>query len=85
MARTIARGRETTTEPADGVVLAKAELCRRFGLTGGCAARSADYALVIPHLAAADVERALQDLSHEGVVQEALLADGSRVFHFPRR
>jgi hypothetical protein len=85
MARTMERERGTTTKPANGVVVAKTELCRRFGLTGGTTARSADYALVMPHLPANDVERALQDLSREGVVQEAALADGSRVYHFPRR
>jgi hypothetical protein len=85
MARTIERGRGSTTEPADGVVVAKTELCRRFGLTGGTTARAVDYALVMPHLPAVDVDRALQDLSREGVVQEALLADGCRVYHFPRR
>jgi hypothetical protein len=85
MAKIIERGREATTEPADGIVVAKAELCRRFGLTGGSTARAEEYALVMPHLPATDVERALQDLSREGVVQEAWLGDGSAVYHFPRR
>lgn len=85
MAHTIERERGATTKPADGVVVAKTELCRRFGLTGGTTARAADYALVMPHLPAKDVERALQDLSREGVIQETALVDGSRVFHFPRR
>ena len=85
MTRTMERRREASSGPADGVTLARAELCRRFGLTGGSTARAAEYALVMPHLPAAEVERALQELAREGVVQEAQLGDGTRVYHFPRK
>jgi hypothetical protein len=85
MARTIERGHGAASDRAKGVAAAKAELCRRFGLTGGTTARAAEYALVMPNLATADVERALKDLAREGIVQEAILGDGAAVYHFPRR
>lgn len=75
------------TGPADRmeveIVRARSELQRRFASGGGCAARAADFARLLPGLSAESVEEALHRLADEGAVRIHCLSDGAFAFHFP--
>jgi hypothetical protein len=85
MARTIERKRQRSGEAAPGAAQARDELLQRFGALGGVTARSIDLALVMPDYTLEVVEQALRELVEAGMVERALLSDGTAIFHFPRR
>lgn len=60
------------------------ELRRRFAGVG-CVARPREYAGLLNDAAGELVLEALRRLADEGVAELECLADGSLVFHFPRR
>lgn len=85
MARTIERNVQQAGGTTPGVGQARAELMRRFGAMGGVTARAIDLALVMPNFTRDEVERALIELVEAGLVELGRLADGTAIFHFPRR
>lgn len=85
MARTIERKVQPAGETTPGVAQARDELLGRFGAMGGVTARAIDLALVMPNFTLETVERALVELVEAGIVELGRLADGTAVFHFPRR
>jgi hypothetical protein len=85
MAKTIERTLQQAGQTTPGVGQARAELMRRFGAMGGVTARAIDLALVMPNYTRDEVERALMELAEAGLVEIGRLADGTAIFHFPRR
>lgn len=65
------------------ILRARSELQRRFATGSGCAARSAEFARLLPGLPSESVEEALHRLADEGVVRMHCLSDGALAFHFP--
>jgi hypothetical protein len=85
MARTVERNAQVQRETTPGVGQARAELQRRFGTMGGVTARAIDFALVMPNFTRDEVERALLEMVEAGQIEIGRLADGTAIFHFPRR
>jgi hypothetical protein len=65
------------------ILRARSELQRRFGAGGGCAARTGEFARLIPTLSRDAIEEALHRLADEGHVQMHCLSNGDFAFHFP--
>jgi hypothetical protein len=65
------------------VLKAQDDLRRRFAKSGGCMARSDDFARLYPSIEPQWVDEALHRLAEEGIAQMQCLPDGSFVFHFP--